>query len=65
MTGIIKGTGKFFRSIIAETKKVSWPSRNELLKYTVTVVVTVVFLSIFFVLVDLGISQLLRLITKG
>lgn len=64
MSGIIKGTGKFFRSIIAETKKITWPTRKELFKYTVTVIVTVVFLSIFFVLVDLGISQLMHVITN-
>ncbi|MDD9150505.1 MULTISPECIES: preprotein translocase subunit SecE [unclassified Sporolactobacillus] len=64
MSGINKGIGKFFRSIITETRKISWPTRNELLKYTVTVVITVVFLAIFFVLVDLGISQLMHLITN-
>ncbi|GGL63461.1 preprotein translocase subunit SecE [Sporolactobacillus putidus] len=64
MSGIIKGTGKFFRSIITETKKISWPTRIELFKYTVTVIVTVVFLSVFFVVVDLGISQLMHLITN-
>lgn len=63
MSGIIKGTGKFFRSVIAETKKISWPTRQELFKYTVTVIVVVVFLAVFFALVDLGISKLLRLIT--
>ncbi|RYM04804.1 preprotein translocase subunit SecE [Sporolactobacillus sp. THM7-7] len=65
MSGIIKGTGRFFRSVVAETKKVSWPTRKDLLKYTVTVVVTVIFLSVFFALVDLGVSELLRIITNG
>lgn len=64
MSGIIKGTGKFFRSVIAETKKITWPTRQELFKYTVTVIVVVIFLALFFTLVDLGISKLLRLITK-
>lgn len=64
MAGIIKETGKFFRDIVTETKKVTWPTRKELFKYTVTVVVTVVFLAVFFVLIDLGITQILHLITK-
>ncbi|RYL89363.1 preprotein translocase subunit SecE [Sporolactobacillus sp. Y61] len=63
MAGIVKGTGKFFRSIITETRKVTWPTRRELFKYTVTVIVTVVFLAVFFVLVDLGITELMRVIT--
>ncbi|SFG81153.1 preprotein translocase subunit SecE [Sporolactobacillus nakayamae] len=64
MAGIIKGTGKFFRDIVTESKKVTWPTRKELVKYTVTVIVTVVFLTLFFVVIDLGISQLLRVITN-
>jgi preprotein translocase subunit SecE len=64
MAGIIKGTGKFFRDIVTESKKVTWPTRKELLRYTVTVIVTVVFLALFFVVIDLGISQLLRVITN-
>ncbi|MET1250416.1 preprotein translocase subunit SecE [Sporolactobacillus sp. STCC-11] len=64
MAGIIKGTGKFFRDIVTESKKVTWPTRKELVRYTVTVIVTVVFLALFFVVIDLGISQLLRVITN-
>ncbi|MCI1859256.1 MAG: preprotein translocase subunit SecE [Sporolactobacillus sp.] len=60
----MKATGKFFRDVITETKKITWPTRRELIKYTITVICTVVFLAIFFVLVDLGISQLLHVITN-
>lgn len=41
-------------------KKVSWPKGPELISYTVTVVVTVAFMAVFFGVVDLGISQLLN-----
>ncbi|MCL1632374.1 preprotein translocase subunit SecE [Sporolactobacillus sp. CPB3-1] len=64
MAGIIKGTGKFFRDIVTEAKKTSWPNRSELFKYTITVIITVIFLALFFVVIDLGISQLLRVITN-
>ncbi|MCO7176831.1 preprotein translocase subunit SecE [Sporolactobacillus kofuensis] len=64
MAGLIKGTGKFFQDIVTESKKITWPTRKELLKYTVTVIVTVVFLALFFVVIDLGISQLLHVITN-
>ncbi|MFT8363545.1 MAG: preprotein translocase subunit SecE [Sporolactobacillus sp.] len=64
MAGIIKGTGNFFRNILTETKKITWPTRKELVKYTVTVIVTVIFLALFFVLVDYGVTQLLKLITS-
>ncbi len=42
-------------------KKVSWPSSQELVRYTITVVATVAFVAIFFTVVDIGISQILNL----
>ncbi|WP_062349780.1 preprotein translocase subunit SecE [Bacillus kwashiorkori] len=53
---------KFFHNVGLEMRKVSWPRRKELTKYTITVVSTVVFFIIFFTLVDLGITQLIELI---
>jgi len=45
---------------MSEMRKTSWPKGKELTKYTVVVVSTVIFMAIFFVLVDLGISKLFR-----
>lgn len=56
--------GKFFRNVWIEMKRVSWPNRKELYSYTVTVVLTVALLTVFFALIDLGISALLNLVTK-
>ncbi|MFC7394830.1 preprotein translocase subunit SecE [Scopulibacillus cellulosilyticus] len=64
MASIVKKTGNFFRNVIVEMKKVSWPTRKELVNYTTTVVLTVIFLTVFFVLIDLGISELLHLVTN-
>lgn len=64
MAGILKKSNQFFRNVIIEMKKVRWPNRKEMVSYTITVLITVVFLVIFFALVDLGVSELLRLITK-
>ena len=41
-------------------RKVSWPKRKELTKYTVIVLATVVVMAVFFAVVDLGISELFR-----
>lgn len=54
----------FFRGVNREMKKVSWPKRKELTRYTITVVTTVVFAAVFFYVVDLGISELLRLVIR-
>ncbi|SIS61552.1 preprotein translocase subunit SecE [Salimicrobium flavidum] len=53
----------FLKNVSREMKKVSWPTGNELVRYTVTVVVTVAFVAVYFGIVDLGISQGLELIT--
>lgn len=52
----------FFRDVTREMKKVSWPKGKELTKYTITVVSTVTFMAVFFAVIDLGISSLIRLI---
>ncbi|MBB6455202.1 preprotein translocase subunit SecE [Salirhabdus euzebyi] len=52
---------KFFKDVVREMKKVSWPKGKELFRYTVTVVSTVAFVAVFFAVVDLGISQFLEL----
>lgn len=51
---------KFLSDVMSEMRKTSWPKSKELTKYTVVVVSTVIIMAIFFVLVDLGISELFR-----
>jgi preprotein translocase subunit SecE len=46
----------------SELKKVKWPSRKELVSYTIVVLVTVTFVTIYFAVLDLGISEVLRLV---
>ncbi|WP_059174114.1 preprotein translocase subunit SecE [Bacillus sp. FJAT-27445] len=54
----------FFRDIAREMRKVSWPKREELTRYTITVISTVAIFAVFFAVVDLGISKLIRLILE-
>ncbi|MET0959761.1 MAG: preprotein translocase subunit SecE, partial [Psychrobacillus psychrotolerans] len=46
--------GGFFKNVMSEMRKVSWPRRKELTKYTVIVLATVVAAAVFFAVVDLG-----------
>ncbi|WP_042353724.1 preprotein translocase subunit SecE [Bacillus rubiinfantis] len=55
---------KFFSDVLREMRKVSWPKRGELTRSTVTVITTVAFFAIFFTVLDLGISKLIRLILE-
>ncbi|MGA8943410.1 MAG: preprotein translocase subunit SecE [Thermoactinomyces sp.] len=60
----IKGTTGFFRGSVQELKKVRWPNRQEMVNYTSVVLLIVFLLALFFFLIDAGIYQLVRLITK-
>lgn len=59
-----KGIGNFFGGVSAEMKRVTWPTRKELIRYTWVVLGTVFFMAVFFAIVDLGISELMRLILE-
>lgn len=51
---------KFLKDVSREMRKVSWPKGSELVSYTITVVVTVAFVALFFAVIDLGITQILN-----
>lgn len=55
-------TFSFFADSWAELKKVRWPNRKELTSYTLVVLVTVIAVTIYFWLLDIGISALVDLI---
>jgi preprotein translocase subunit SecE len=55
-------TYSFFADSWSELRKVKWPSRKELISYSIVVIITVTFITLYFAILDLGISELLRLI---
>ena len=52
--------GDFFKNVVSERRKVSWPKRKELTRYTIVVLSTVIFMALFFALIDSGISEVFR-----
>ncbi|WP_413364091.1 preprotein translocase subunit SecE [Lysinibacillus sp. 3P01SB] len=50
----------FLSEVGSEMRKTSWPKSKELTKYTVVVIVTVIFAALYFTVVDLGVSEALR-----
>jgi preprotein translocase subunit SecE len=52
----------FFGDSWSELKKVRWPNRKELLSYTLIVIVTVLLITLYFWVLDIGISQLVNLV---
>jgi preprotein translocase subunit SecE len=52
-------TFSFFADSWSELRKVRWPSRKELISYTIVVLVTVVFVTLYFYVIDLGLTELI------
>ncbi|GAF14830.1 preprotein translocase subunit SecE [Bacillus sp. JCM 19046] len=55
-----KGPVSFLQDVGKEMKRVTWPTRKELTRYTLVVLATLAIMVAFFFLVDEGISFLLR-----
>lgn len=51
----------FFDEVKTETKKVVYPTREELTGSTWVVIITVIVISIFLGIVDLGLSKIVRI----
>jgi preprotein translocase subunit SecE len=52
---------QFFREVRVELKKVTWPSRKETIASTSVVLITVILVSFFLGIVDLGLSRLIKI----
>ena len=48
----------FFKEVKYEVSKVKWPSKKDMVKYSVATIVFVVFFALFFYLIDLIIALL-------
>ena len=59
-----KGIGKSFKNMYHELKKVTWPTKKELLNYSVAVFVFLVVMGIIIGLIDTGAGALINLIVK-
>lgn len=57
-----KKVAKLCKDTVGELKKVAWLPKNELVKSSKLVVVTVVAVSVAIAVVDLGISQVINFI---
>ena len=58
-----KGIGRSFKNMFHELKKVSWPTKKELLNYSIVVFVFMIVMGVIIGVFDLGAGALIRLIT--
>ena len=54
----------FFRDVVHELKRVTWPTKKALINYTIVVIVTIIIFSILLGLFDLGFIKLIDLLAK-
>ncbi len=53
---------RFWRETIAELRKVVWPTRDQAINLTIIVIVTVVVMSAFLGVIDIMLTNLVKLI---
>lgn len=58
---MIEKIKQFFREVKVETNKVVYPNREELIGSTWIVIITVIIISVFLGVVDLGLTRLVGL----
>ena len=59
-----KGIGKSVKNMYHELKKVTWPTRKELLNYSVVVFVFLIVMGVIIGVIDTGAGALINLIVK-
>ncbi len=55
---------KFFKDVVHELKRVTWPTRKALLTYTIVVIITIIIFAVILGAFDFGFIQLLDLIAE-
>jgi preprotein translocase subunit SecE len=58
-----KKLGRFFKDVVTELKKVTWPTKKELISYSTVVVIFVAIVGVVVYLMDLGLAKLLSIIS--
>lgn len=61
---MIQRVKNFFGEVKIETKKVNYPSKEELIGSTWVVIITVILIGFFLGIIDFGLSQALKVIIR-
>lgn len=62
---MIKRIRQFFNDVIAEFKRVQWPTREATIKSTSVVVCVSLAVALYLGIVDLGLSDIMQVIIAG
>jgi preprotein translocase subunit SecE len=61
----LAGVRQFWHEVVLEMKKVSWPTRAEVINTTIITVIVVFFFALFLFVSDIGLSYLIQGIEWG
>ncbi len=53
---------KFFSEVKKELGKVKWPTKKDMVKYSIATICFVIFFAVFFYLIDLGVAFIKSLV---
>lgn len=59
-----KGIIRFFREAKSELKKVTWPTKNQIVHNTIVILVFIIIVAVILSVLDIGFSQLLSALTS-
>ena len=62
---MIKRIRQFFKDVIAEFKRVQWPTREATIKSTFVVVCVSLAVALYLGIADLGLSDIMQMIIAG
>lgn len=60
----VKSPIRFFKEIFSELKKVTWPTRKDLISYTLAVISFILIMAAITYGIDIVLNELLKLVTK-
>ena len=58
----MKKIKKFLSEVRKELSKVKWPSKKDMIKYSIATITFVIFFAVFFYLIDLGVAFIKALV---
>lgn len=58
----MKKIRKFFSEVKKELGKVKWPSKKDMVKYSISTITFVIFFAVFFYLIDLAVAFIKTLV---
>ena len=62
---LVKGIGRKFREMFYELKKVTWPTKKDMINYSLVVLAFVVVMGVIIGVIDLGAGKLVDVLVRA